>query len=196
MEKYTFNEYVADALRTESALLPLEAAVEARGLSSRLFHAILGVATEVNEMYDAIESNEFIDRVNILEECGDAYWYLAIGVNELKIKGAEYQFVSYATIPEAISALRVHTAQMLDLCKKVLFYGKELNNKVISDLMINTFNSVYALVYVCEGEMSSVLETNINKLKARYPEKFGLSEAENRNLVLERTVLEKGLNNA
>ena len=51
----TFKEYTEGALRTESTLCPLTQEVEKRGLSNRLYHAILGLCTEMHEVYDAIE---------------------------------------------------------------------------------------------------------------------------------------------
>ncbi len=51
-------------------------------VNSRLFHAIIGIATESSELLEALRYNE-IDRVNILEELGDLNWYQAIAVDEL-----------------------------------------------------------------------------------------------------------------
>jgi NTP pyrophosphatase (non-canonical NTP hydrolase) len=53
-------------------------------VNPRLFHAIIGVATESAELLEALnlESNDF-DRINILEEFGDLNWYQAIAVDEL-----------------------------------------------------------------------------------------------------------------
>ena len=83
----TFKQYTAGALRTESTLCPLAPEVEDRGLSNRLYHAILGLCTEMHEIYDAIELKDpnTWDNVNILEEAGDSMWYLAIAADELKI---------------------------------------------------------------------------------------------------------------
>ncbi len=53
-------------------------------VNPRLFHAIIGIATESAELLEALrlDTNEF-DKVNILEELGDLNWYEAIAVDEL-----------------------------------------------------------------------------------------------------------------
>ncbi len=53
-------------------------------VNPRLFHAIIGIATESAELLEAmkLDTKEF-DRVNILEELGDLNWYEAIAVDEL-----------------------------------------------------------------------------------------------------------------
>ncbi len=49
----------------------------------RLFHAIVGIATESTELVEAVikvlESGEEIDNVNVREEFFDAMWYILIG---------------------------------------------------------------------------------------------------------------------
>jgi hypothetical protein len=40
-------------------------------------------------------------------------------------------------------------------------------------------------------DLREILETNINKLEARYPEKFTEDKALNRNLDIERKILER-----
>lgn len=53
-------------------------------VNPRLFHAIIGIATESSELLEALrlDTSEF-DRINILEELGDLNWYQAIAVDEL-----------------------------------------------------------------------------------------------------------------
>lgn len=53
----------------------------------RLLHAGLGIATESSEYLDALDSHIFtghdLDEVNLLEECGDNFWYNSIVFNTL-----------------------------------------------------------------------------------------------------------------
>lgn len=49
---------------------------------TRLFHSIIGIATESTELVESL-TNESIDTVNILEEFGDLSWYQAIGIDTL-----------------------------------------------------------------------------------------------------------------
>lgn len=89
----------------------------------RIFHSIIGVATESAELLEILGDEEF-DRVNFLEELGDVNWYQAIGIDAVG------------------------------------------------------------------GSFESVLTTNIDKLKKRYPNKFDKDAANNRDLDTEREVLE------
>ncbi len=84
------NEYQRLAIRTESRVDFLtEAAATAMAQSNRdphhserIIHAILGIASEVGELTDALKKHLFygkaLDRTNLKEEAGDALWYLAI----------------------------------------------------------------------------------------------------------------------
>lgn len=48
----------------------------------RVLHSILGLTTEVGELFESVvkvdDDNKKIDEVNVLEEAGDLFWYLAI----------------------------------------------------------------------------------------------------------------------
>ncbi len=82
------SEYISNALRTESN--DFEAI---RGRFSeeniRLLHATMGLATEAGEALDAIKKHLFygkpLDKVNLKEEMGDLFWYLAIMADALEI---------------------------------------------------------------------------------------------------------------
>jgi NTP pyrophosphatase (non-canonical NTP hydrolase) len=47
-------------------------------------------------------------------------------------------------------------------------------------------------VDACDAELEDVMQTNIDKLRARYPDKFTEHDAQNRNLDKEREILEGG----
>lgn len=53
----------------------------------RVFHAVVGIATESVELLEALGqemySEKEIDTINILEEFGDLNWYQAIGIDAL-----------------------------------------------------------------------------------------------------------------
>lgn len=99
-------------------------------IDPRVFHALVGIATESTELMEAlskaIKSNE-IDFINILEEFGDINWYQAIGIDSM------------------------------------------------------------------DGDFNKILNTNIEKLRKRFPEKFTSEQAIVRNLEEERNTLETGL---
>lgn len=76
------KEYVSNALKTES--INFTAIAQRLGVPEniRLLHAVIGLETEVGELQDALKKSIFygkpLDKVNIAEEIGDAFWYMAI----------------------------------------------------------------------------------------------------------------------
>lgn len=90
----------------------------------------------------------------------------------------------------AAMGLATEAAELLDMLKKHIFYGRQLD-------MVNAAEEVgdsqwYAgiAIDVMKTTMDDILTMNIDKLKLRYPEKFTESDALNRNLVEERAFLE------
>ena len=202
----TFKQYTTGALRTESTLSPLAPEVEGRGLSNRLYHAILGLCTEMHEVYDAIELKDpnTWDNVNILEEFGDQFWYLAIAADELKItkqindfKGEQIDQVTLCNPMSKyifIKNLRQLQAGLLDTCKKVMFYGKQLDLEVVKENIFTQYLMTRGIIELISQDpetIYSVMHINLAKLKQRYPDKFDGYKAEIRDLEAERAILEK-----
>lgn len=52
---------------------------ETMNVAPRLFHSIIGIATESTELLENLANNESLDIVNVLEEFSDIDWYKAIG---------------------------------------------------------------------------------------------------------------------
>lgn len=95
---------------------------------ARILHGMIGAATEVGELQDAVKKHLIyskpLDMVNVMEECGDLFWYLA-----LTLDAAGFT-------------------------------------------------------------ISECMERNIEKLRARFPDKFTSELANNRDLDAERAALE------
>lgn len=121
--------YMVNALH-DNPFYQLDTAKSTLSVDPRVFHSIIGIATESTELVEAIikarDNSQPIDRVNVLEELGDINWYHAIAVD------------------------------------------------------------------ATEGDWEQIHETNIAKLKKRYPEKFTTEDAINRDLAVERQILEDG----
>lgn len=66
----------------DAKLFPNEAFEKVHPVNTRIFHAIVGIATEAVELLQAMNIDEpDVDKVNLLEEFGDIGWYQAIGVD-------------------------------------------------------------------------------------------------------------------
>jgi len=79
------DQYIQLALKTEAS-----AGAVLIGLTEskvRLLHAALGLASEAGELADQIKGHVFygkkLDGVNVEEEIGDLFWYLAVLFDEL-----------------------------------------------------------------------------------------------------------------
>jgi NTP pyrophosphatase (non-canonical NTP hydrolase) len=87
--------------------------------------------------------------------------------------------------------IATEAGELLDAMKKHIFYGKDIDTvnivEEIGDLMW------YSAIILDElgVEFEEVMEKNINKLQARYGEKFSESRANTRDLDTERNILEK-----
>jgi len=91
----------------------------------------------------------------------------------------------------AAMGLTTESSEFTDALKKHYFYGKPLDKvnlkEEIGDILWYCALALKAL----DSDFESVMETNIQKLKARFPEKFKEEQALNRDLDKERSILEK-----
>ena len=88
------KSYINDAIKTESTDFDgMNNRLNDDGLK-RLLHAGIGLSTESGEFLDALKKHIFygkpLDKVNLAEEVGDLFWYLAIAADEL---GFEFEEV-------------------------------------------------------------------------------------------------------
>lgn len=79
----TDAEYAKLALRTEHTPAFVTPQEGADGVDvSRAMHGAIGLCTEVGELQDALKRHLIysadLDRVNVIEECGDILWYLQL----------------------------------------------------------------------------------------------------------------------
>ena len=84
----TSENYVAEAMRTDTPITPeLLARLQDPG-TVRLLHGAMGLCTEAGELMDMLKKHVFyglpLDLVNAGEEAGDSFWYLALIIDELR----------------------------------------------------------------------------------------------------------------
>lgn len=112
----------------------------------------------------------------------------------------EYREKSSRTCPNLGSDLnnQLHMAigvsteanELLDAYKKWFAYGKELDKINVSEEIFDCFWYLINLCRMLGIDPEKGMETNIAKLKTRYPNKFTEYNALNRNLEKERKILE------
>ncbi len=81
--------------------------------------------------------------------------------------------------------------ELLDQAKKVIFYGKKIDETNIEEELGDLLWYIALLCDVFNFKFEDIMEKNIAKLKLRYPEKFTQEKALNRDLDAERKVLEE-----
>lgn len=89
--------------------------------------------------------------------------------------------------------LATEAGEFLDQLKKQLFYGKPLDT---TNLVEELGDHMWYIAIACDQlgvSLEQVMQINIDKLKARYPVKFTKEAALERNLPVERVVLEAGV---
>lgn len=188
----TFTEYQVLASRTLPRILdsdPID-----------LAHMALGLVSETSELKDAIvkymtepafDQNTYI---NITEEFCDMMWYLA---GWCTIRGYELVNVTRGVSPtqaeeEDFGDLQWCIAELGDLAKKYLAYGKAIDKAREGKLLACTFHNI-AQGYNEFGHDAGLtlipfgrgLMNNIAKLTVRYPQKFDKDLAQNRDLAAE-----------
>lgn len=84
------KDYISNAIRTESTDFEAMNNRLMEDGTKRLLHAGIGLSTEAGEFMDALKKHIFygkeLDRVNLKEELGDLFWYMAIACDELDIE--------------------------------------------------------------------------------------------------------------
>jgi hypothetical protein len=161
------REYITESART---------AIE-MGRTMDMLHCALGLATEaleVLEAEDAARSNHYrggtIARVT--EEYGDLAWYAALGYRTLS-GGEDVEEVDTSGMCERLTGHLVeHCASEI---KAHVYYGRPLDEPAMRA-------ALYAIVdrVGCETRAA-----NIRKLCARYPERFDIERANDRDTASE-----------
>lgn len=90
----------------------------------------------------------------------------------------------------AAMGMQTEVAEFTDALKKSLFYGKPLDVVNLKEEIGDALWYIEVALDVLESTTEEEQVRVINKLKARYPEKFTTEAALNRDLVKERQILE------
>ncbi len=181
-----FKEYQRLAKRTSSKIDPHNG--EEFNYHYMLLHAAIGLVTESAELLDAYKKHMFygskLDMVNVKEEIGDCFWYVALACETLDRDIKEYELDSLISDDYLARVLAVEAGDFL----------RDVDTFQESVLLLRRLKRIVAMLVsfcmVLRIDYHDVLAANINKLMVRYPSKFTQEAAENRRLDVERKVLE------
>lgn len=90
----------------------------------------------------------------------------------------------------AALGIGTEAGELLDAFKRKLFYGKELDVVNIKEEMGDLMWYMAILLRELDLDFHEILDLNIAKLRARFPDKFTEKDALERNLDRERDILE------
>lgn len=200
------KDYIKNVLITESRdFTPLqERFSQVRNI--RLLHGAIGLASELSEIQEATNTEE-IDTVNMKEEMGDLLWYIGIMIDELRLDPdvilyseplltkEDLAFLSQSDkefeVRVAVPDMVISVGKAIDLLKKSVMYGKQLNVDALAEQLAMLNSSITNVLNVLGFTPEEARERNIEKLRARYGAKFTEAAALNRDLKTEREILEK-----
>lgn len=100
------------------------------------------------------------------------------------------RMTGHARSIHAIFGLITETGELTDGFKRAIFYGKPLDITNVREELGDFFWYIAILMDEFGFSFEEVMKLNIQKLLARFPEKFTEVDALNRNLLNERQVLE------
>ena len=163
-------------------------------------HMQMGIITEISELIDVLKKQlaygKDIDWVNVKEEIGDAKWYIA---NACIFNNHNFaELIELADKQNNALKSLFDKESLFKMLKNILF---DVNNEgTYNDINLtftkeNTINLLCVLQVIITKfttfTLEEVLQTNIDKLSARFPDGFTQYHALNRNLDTEREILEK-----
>lgn len=182
-----FKQYLIESSRTLKTL----------GKELDLLHCVTGLVTESAELVDAIKKHVFygkpLDVVNIKEELGDLLWYIAIPVRIFDLDLDFYrQNGNYYK-----NKVKKQVTTKEGLIKFFLTFNsmfKALCTAIVIRPLPTDFDNIFEEInLICEIynlDLGEIMDININKLKARFPNNFNQEDALNRDLEKERAILE------
>ena len=90
----------------------------------------------------------------------------------------------------AAMGIGTEAGEVLDAFKRKIFYGRQLDVVNVKEEIGDIMWYVAILLRELDLDFEEILQLNIDKLRARFPEKFTEGNALNRDLGKERTILE------
>lgn len=174
----------------------------------RINHGLIGLIGEVGEIVEVCEvlrKGETPDWLHLKEELGDACWYLALICNACNFDLASCalgQMVrcdytngsQLGRLDEAVCFITKETGNLAGYVERWLHYGKDLDLGSVYKTVARLFAYIDAICFLAGCTLHLIWESNIAKLKQRYPDKYSdfLADEVNRNREAERLAIKEG----
>lgn len=156
-----------------------------------LTHCVFGMVEEVGEIAGKFKKiigyGHKISKTGILEEVGDFMFYFCMLFNLLGVEKIDEEEMSGKDIvarfnglissiqrPTIVTKGELHSIALSKVVSALISHIEEGNSNYIIATMENTIIIVNLLCGSLGKTMSKVLESNVDKLKVRYPDKFNI----------------------
>lgn len=168
--------------------------IDTNALKLNLSHMLLGLNSEIKELVECVGTNlkvsSKVDLVNLGEELGDLYWYIANYANLRRVPLPDEVDMQDLVEEQCLDHLIDNVGELTDVVKRFVAYNKAIDRTKEIDAVYGICQALrlFEDTYGIEG--NHIRLRNINKLRARYPEKFSDDLAVNRDIEKERKELE------
>lgn len=211
----TAGDYIKAVLRNEIIPAHLQIIPEAPAWHWRWLHGAIGTASEQGEVRAQLipPGGNYLrfDRVNLIEELGDRFWYHVLKLVALfptadSVTWGDWQLkatldisvvaANQPSIEALILQMADTDAKLMDLAKRLLIYSKKPDTASLIAASYQSFAVTVSIAATAGIPVPLILQTNTNKLWARKADavqkKLQMGDM-NRNLANERAVMEKSI---
>lgn len=190
---YKLKDYVKDAIRTDIKVDEISA-------DPYLLGGVISILIAAGNILDQIKKGVFYNREYDKQALVEEFMVIVSSLDMMKPSLNPTEPMVEGFIPIAprlfhsIVGITTESTELLEALS-VAFEGKEIDTVNVLE-EFGDLNWYQALgIDELDGDFEQVLRTNIEKLRARYPEKFSEQNALNRDLEREREILEQGNKN-
>lgn len=149
-------------------------------------HMTVGIMTEIGEIQEAFDKST-LDLVNLSEEVSDIMWYAS---NYANLHDLEFIYDGTHYMKTRFGDLIKYAGKLLDIDKKHFAYGKVIDPELRQYNFGMFWGALFRFAQYYNIDLGEGRARNIAKLRARFPEKFDTDKAINRDLDVERKILE------
>lgn len=133
------------------------------------------------------------DTSNKIDMKMQQYIHEAVVTESLDLSAIMGRIVTHPRIIRLLHSgigLATEGGELLDALKKHIFYGAPLDTINLKEEMGDLLWYIAIALHEMDWSFEEVAQVNINKLRARYPDKFSGYNALNRDTAAERDILE------
>jgi NTP pyrophosphatase (non-canonical NTP hydrolase) len=185
-----YEQYVSDVLRTESQ-------IDNFNVNPDFLAGTLQIYIAIGNMLDQIKKNAYYDKPYDTSKLIQEFTNIVHSMDQVKSGIKEIDNKSTIDVDtrttHSIIGIATESVELIEALSTHIV-GNKLDNINILEEIGDLQWYVGIAMDSLDGNMQNILDTNIAKLKKRYPNKFTSEDSINRDLTEERELLEDNLN--